>query len=131
MGCIHFHGNIPICEHSVNILLKSSGRLRIFNKFWSKFKRNVLTPQYLKYLGMQRSQLLVTIYYLKIYWHDMKLKLTLGYSLKNEACQWLFVKIILVCKLCTVLYLNLLRSSFNSIVCVKVEISRKKSHTRK
>ena len=95
------------------------------------FKRNVLTPQYLKYLGMQRSQLLVTIYYLKIYWHDMKLKLTLGYSLKNEACQWLFVKIILVCKLCTALYLNLLRSSFNSIVCVKVEISRKKSHTRK
>ena len=68
----------------------------------------------------------------------MNLKLTLGIHFKKRCLSMIlsnrsrdfFEKWILVCKLYTVLLLDLLRQNANFLTGVKVDISSKKLHTR-
>ena len=39
---------------------------------------------------MRKLQLLITTYYLQFFWHDMNLKLKLGYIFMNEVGQWFY-----------------------------------------
>ena len=82
---------------------------------------------------MRKLQLLITTYYLQVYWHDMNVNLTLGINYDKWSCSMIlltwsrdfFKKCILVCKLYAVLLLNLLCPNVNFIDGAKVGIFSK------
>ena len=98
---------------------------------YTSFNRNILTPLYLNSKTSVYVQIVIT--QLQYSWIDMNLKLTLRVSFNK----WNWVMIlsiwsfdfsegILVCKLYTSLLLNLPLSPVSLIVCVMVDISKKK-----
>ena len=87
---------IPLRVNSGSILSISSERIGIFQlnlatliqvsieAFWHFYNWN------LKHLRMSKLHLFITKYYLQVSWHDMNLKLTLGYFLINKVGHWFY-----------------------------------------
>lgn len=85
---------------------------------------------------IQMAITLFTTYYLQMFWHDMKLKLTLEILLLNEVGQvtWILLKSSsgLYNTKCQIAKLhNVIRPNFNFIACVEVDIPSKKFPTKK